>query len=121
MDSSLNQGHELVSEFVTGPAVVINTHADHRSLKREFKRFSRHLQRMEQLIMATREELNAKIDELGHDQTRLLTQFAETLEALRVAVEAGDTAEAIAKIDALDAAVEAASPEPTEPPAEPTP
>lgn len=86
--------------------------------------------RLECTVMTARDDLSAQLDELGSDITRVLDEVAglRTLSAdLRTALDealaSGDLTEVIAKAEALEAAIEAVSPEPApeEPPVEEPP
>ena len=66
--------------------------------------------------MTAIDDLNAKLDEVKHDQDRVLADLSRIKDELAAALAAGDVSSAVAKVDELDAALEAASPEPVEAP-----
>ncbi len=78
--------------------------------------------------MATKEEVLASIDGVKTSLVELSSDVQRVIDALNEAIAAGDltaiaagVAELQTIVTAVDDAVEAVSPEPTEPPVEPTP
>lgn len=83
---------------------------------------------VKELLMATKEEVLASIDGVKTSLVELSSDVQRVIDALNEAIAAGDltaiaagVAELQTIVTAVDDAVEAVSPEPTEPPVEPTP
>lgn len=115
--------HDPLAEYELGgqPTVIIHNHADLCRLERVIGELIRHVSRLEHLIVTTREEALAALAEVKHDVQRLVGDLQSAKDALLAAIEAGNMDAIKAAADEIDTLVEAASPEPTEPPVEPTP